>query len=73
MLILNVISPASSFETTIDVMSGAAGSSPVESVNVCEFAFARALLARADEGIATTVRSEHQPDAEHQSIAWSHC
>ena len=55
MLILNVTNPASSFETTADVMSGPLGSSPVESVNVCVFAFALAPLASADEGIATTI------------------
>ena len=33
-----VISPASSFETAMLVMSGAAASSPTESLNVCEFA-----------------------------------
>ena len=35
-----VISPASSFETAMLVMSGAAASSPTESLNVCEFAAA---------------------------------
>jgi hypothetical protein len=54
MLILNVINPASSFETTTVVMSGAFASSPVESVNVCEFPFAAELLARAAVGTATT-------------------
>ena len=34
MLTLNVINPASSFETVMLVMSGAFGSSPVESVYV---------------------------------------
>ena len=55
MLTLNVTSPASSFETTMFVMSGALGSSPVESVNVCEFALAAARFARADVGRTTTV------------------
>jgi len=39
-LTLKVIRPALSFETTIVVMSGAFGFSPVESMNVCEFACA---------------------------------
>jgi hypothetical protein len=37
-LIWNVIRPASSFETTMLVMSGALASSPIESGNVCELA-----------------------------------
>ena len=38
MLILNEIVAASSFDATIVVMSGAAGSSPTESLNVVVFA-----------------------------------
>jgi hypothetical protein len=53
MLVLNVMVPASSFETTTEVMSGALASSPVESLKVWEFALARDELPNAPTGNAT--------------------
>ncbi len=49
-----VIRPASSFETTTLVMSGAAGSSPVESGYVVEFFRWRAESPNATAGIAAS-------------------
>jgi hypothetical protein len=54
-LTLKVINPASSFETTTVVMSGASGFSPVESVYVVEFDLAADLTARDDAGAMTVV------------------
>ena len=57
MLILNEIVAASSFDATIVVMSGAAGSSPTESLNVVVFAagaFGAESAPEAAAGSATT-------------------
>ena len=54
MLILNVIIPALSFETTTLVMSGALVSSPVESANVELFAVVRAAPPNATDGSPTS-------------------
>src|ERR1041385_6050231 len=54
MLILNVICPASSFETVELVMSGALASSPVESGKLWELTVVRAVLPSAAAGSATS-------------------
>src|SRR5262245_600714 len=54
MLILNVINPASSFDTAMVVMSGALGSSPVESVKV--WLFTAECDARPKAALGTTAR-----------------
>jgi hypothetical protein len=54
MLILKVMFPASSFETSTLVMSGAFGFSPVESGKLWEFDDARAVLPSATVGSATS-------------------
>jgi hypothetical protein len=53
MLTLNVIAPASVFDTATLVMSGALASSPVESGKVAELAAVRAAWPSAAAGSAT--------------------
>ncbi len=53
-LIRKTMFPWSSFDTAVVVMSGAAASSPIESLNVCEFALAPAEPPSAIAGVTTS-------------------